>query len=139
MKAAAAAVVAAAVAADASDPLSGSVVLRVIVVEEAGSVSKAIEKGCFVQNEGHPEYGVGRVLEVGAFATRVLFPNGGLRVFRVEATQGLKTVAAPAAGDVELLAQKEAAMASGIFDHLGRPIPEPPKKRTRAPKKAVPA
>lgn len=73
---------------------------------------RPLEKGSFVVHEAHPEHGLGRVIAVSAFATRVLFTRGGVRVFRAQDTQRLKNVSAPAAADVELLEAKALALAS---------------------------
>jgi hypothetical protein len=103
------------------------------------TMSKPIEKGIFVLNEAHPEYGVGRVLAVETFATRVLFPKGGLRVFRASDTGRLKAVAAPPPPDLELLEEKEAALARGAPDlPVGKsgavPAAAKPAKKKRAAK-----
>lgn len=82
-------------------------------------MSKPIEKGCFVSIEAHPEYGVGRVLAVETLVTRVIFPQGGLRVFRAADHGRLKTTAVPNPADVAILEKKEADLARGIVDHLG--------------------
>jgi hypothetical protein len=77
------------------------------------------------------------VLDIGAFATRVLFQKGGLRVFRVGSVDHLRTIATPATADIEIIAQKEAAMAQGVVEHLGKEGPPPPpakKKASRAKK-----
>ena len=100
-------------------------------------MTKAIEKGSFVNAEAHPEYGVGRVLVVDTFVTRVLFPLGGLRIYRADDLSRLKGVSAPSTQDIETLDRKEANLAKGIVDHLPRPKEEivAPKKK-RAAKKA---
>ena len=92
--------------------------------------SKPVETGGFVMHEKHPEHGLGRVITVGSSAIRVMFQHGGLRVFRVGEPHPLKIVMTPAAADVEAIAQKEAAMASGVVE---TPIGVP--KPTAAPKK----
>ena len=95
-------------------------------------MGKPIEKGSFVLNETHPEYGVGRVLAAEAFATRVLFPKGGVRVFRATDTGRLKSVSTPPPADVEILDAKEAALASGVVDPpLGAKVAAPAKKKRK--------
>lgn len=101
-------------------------------------MSKAIEKGSFVHIEAHPEYGVGRVLAVETFVTRVLFPQGGLRIFRAGDHERLKGSPAPAAPELEMLDKKEADLARGIADHLPRKKDELlPAKKKRAKKIAA--
>lgn len=100
-------------------------------------MSKPIEKGSFVSIEAHPEYGVGRVLAVETLVTRVIFPAGGLRVFRIADHGRLKTTTAPNAADVAILEKKEADLSRGIVDHLGIGKTEAPAKKKRAPKKAA--
>jgi hypothetical protein len=101
-------------------------------------VSRPIEKGGFVHNESHPEYGTGRVLAVEPFSTRVLFSQGGLRVFRAADMTRLKGVAPPPASDIELLDAKEADLAKGVQDHMAN-IVEKKAPKKRASKKAVAA
>ncbi len=74
-------------------------------------MSRPIETGSFVVHEAHPEHGLGRVIAIGSFATRVLFARGGLRVFRADDTQRLRSVSTPAAEDVALLESKALALA----------------------------
>lgn len=93
-------------------------------------MEKPIERGSYVQDTRHPEYGVGRVLNAGAFATRVLFVRGGLRVFRVDEGGKLRTSAPPPAEELEALSAKEARLSQGL---LLEPAPD------AAPKKAVKA
>ena len=100
-------------------------------------MSKPIEKGSFVSIEAHPEYGVGRVLAVESLVTRVIFPQGGLRVFRVADHGRLRTTAAPPAADVAVLDKKEADLARGIFDHLGTGKKEEPAAKPKRAKKAA--
>jgi hypothetical protein len=103
-------------------------------------MSKAIEKGEHVRHEARPEYGVGRVIAVGVFATRVIFPTGGLRVFRAHDTVRLKVVATPSAEDLAILDGKVAALAAGTPDMpkaKSKPAADKPAKK-RAPKKAAP-
>ena len=101
-------------------------------------MSKPIEKGSFVSIEAHPEYGVGRVLIVESLVTRVIFPAGGLRVFRAVDHGRLKSTAAPNAADVAILEKKEADLTRGIFDRLGTgKQEEAPAKKKRAPRKAA--
>lgn len=103
-------------------------------------MSKAIEKGSFVSIEAHPEYGIGRVLAVESLVTRVIFPAGGLRLFRAADHGRLRTTSAPNAADVAVLDKKEADLARGIFDHLGTgKKEEAPAKKKRASKKAAAA
>lgn len=102
-------------------------------------MSKPIEKGSFVSIEAHPEYGVGRVLAVESLVTRVIFPQGGLRVFRIADHGRLRTTSAPGAADVAVLDKKEADLARGIFDHLGTGKKEEPVKKKRASKKKAEA
>lgn len=100
-------------------------------------MTKPLQQGSLVVHEAHPEHGLGRVIEMGAFATRVLFARGGLRVFRAQATQALRTVATPSAEDVALLEAKERAFASGAAE---QPAADPPKApRARARKAETPA
>ena len=100
-------------------------------------MSSAIAKGNFVQMEAHPEYGTGRVLDVGAFTTRVLFPVGGLRVFRQDDTERLRGSTAPSAADLAILVQKEADLARGINHRLPpKPDAVPAKKAARKTKRA---
>ncbi len=96
--------------------------------------SKPIEQGSFVVHEKHPEHGLGRVVSTGAFATRVLFQNGGMRVFRAGDPNALKSVTAPAASDVASLAAKEAALQNGVVDAPTAP-PKAPAPAPRAKKK----
>lgn len=93
-------------------------------------MSRPIEKGSFVVHEKHPEHGLGRVLSVGEFATRVLFQSGGVRVYRASALVTLKSVLTPAPADAEALAAKELALASGEAQvPIGATKPAPPKAR----------
>jgi hypothetical protein len=97
---------------------------------------KPIEQGSFVVHEKHPEHGLGRVVSTGAFATRVLFQHGGLRVFRAGDPSALKSVNAPAAADVAVLAAKEAALHSGLVDApVGDPKPVAPAPKAKKKKK----
>ena len=100
---------------------------------------KPIENGSFVVHEKHPEHGLGRVVSMGAFATRVLFQNGGVRVFRAGDTSPLKSVTTPLAADVAALAAKEAAMHNGVVDVPSAPDKPPPaaKKASRKKKSAT--
>src|SRR5688572_9855147 len=94
-----------------------------------------LQPGAFVRHEAHPEHGVGRVLSVDSFSARVLFQNGGLRVFRAGLTAQLKNTT-PDPEAVESIAAKEAAMAQGITQTPIGPKPEPvaPPKPKRAKK-----
>ena len=94
-------------------------------------MTRPLEKGSFVVHEAHPEHGLGRVIALGTFATRVLFTRGGLRVFRAEDTQRLKSIAATAAADVALLDSKELALSSGQADTPAADPAKPLKKRAR--------
>lgn len=102
-------------------------------------MTKPLVMGSFVVHEAHPEHGLGRVVAMGAFATRVLFSHGGLRVFRADDTQRLRSVAAPAAADVAVLEEKERVLAAGVLEPPAGDPPKAtaPKKRTR--KAALPA
>ena len=96
--------------------------------------TKPIEQGNFVVHEKHPEHGLGRVLSTGAFATRVLFQNGGLRVFRAGDSSTLKSVASPAAADIAAIAAKEAAMQAGVVEApvgAEKPAKAPPKAKKK--------
>jgi hypothetical protein len=95
---------------------------------------KPIEKGSFVSLEAHPEYGVGRVLKVDTFATRVLFPKGGVRVYRAGDMARLKSVAAPVGPELDTLVKLEEDLEKGIAMVVPREKPEP--KKPRAAKKA---
>lgn len=92
-------------------------------------MEKPIERGSYVQDTRHPEYGVGRVLNAGAFATRVLFARGGLRVFRVDEGGKLRTSAPPPPEELEALSAKEARLSQGL---LLEPAPDAPKKPVKA-------
>ncbi|MBI1945143.1 MAG: hypothetical protein HYS27_05575 [Deltaproteobacteria bacterium] len=94
-------------------------------------MTKPLQQGCFVVHETHPEHGLGRVIAMGTFATRVLFARGGLRVFRAEETQRLRSVATPTAEDLALLVSKEAAFASGKSELPAADPPKAPKPRAR--------
>jgi hypothetical protein len=97
------------------------------------SVSNIV-MGSFVSNDKHPEHGLGRVLAIGAFATRVLFERGGVRVFRAGEPNQLKVVLKPDPAAADVLAAKEAAMAQGVTEApLGpvKPPPAPPKANKR--------
>ncbi|OGQ26035.1 MAG: hypothetical protein A2138_19070 [Deltaproteobacteria bacterium RBG_16_71_12] len=98
-------------------------------------MSRPIETGSFVVHEAHPEHGLGRVIAIGSFATRVLFARGGLRVFRADDTQRLRSVSTPAAEDVALLESKALALASGQGD---MPVADPPKAPKKRVRKAAP-
>lgn len=104
-------------------------------------MTKALQMGSFVTHEAHPEHGLGRVVAMGAFATRVLFTRGGLRVFRAEDTQRLRTVASPPVAEVAALDEKERALAAGVVQPPvgAAPEPTPPKKRARKGATAVPS
>ena len=95
-------------------------------------MSKAIAKGSFVVHEKHPEHGLGRVLDVSTFAIRVLFQQGGVRVFRTATPAPLKDVVNPQPADVEQIAAKEAAMAQGQLEVPSAPAkadaPKPKRK-----------
>lgn len=93
-------------------------------------MEKPIEKGSFVQHTGHPEYGVGRVVNAGTFATRVLFAQGGLRVYRVDEASKLRVSAAPAAEALAALDAKEALLVRGALAPAAPKAakPEKPKK-----------
>jgi hypothetical protein len=98
-------------------------------------MTKPLEKGGFVVHGAHPEHGLGRVLSIGAFATRVLFTHGGVRVFRVDAPSDLTSASHPAAEDIALLEQKEAAIAHGPTVVMKVPSaakPRKPRARTAA-------
>lgn len=98
-------------------------------------MAKPLEKGGFVVHESHPEHGLGRVISIGAFATRVLFTRGGVRVYRAEHTMLLKGVTSPAAADVAQLEAKELAFASGHIDApaaAAARAEKPSKRRTKA-------
>jgi hypothetical protein len=103
----------------------------------ASNTSKPVEIGGFVVHEKHPEHGLGRVINVGSSAIRVMFQHGGLRVFRVGEPHPLKNVVTPAPADVEAIAQKEAAMASGVVEtptgvtKPAAPAPKTPKKKKK--------
>ena len=97
-------------------------------------VTKPIEKGNFVINQNHPEHGIGRVVATTAFATRVLFLHGGVRVFRTDDNGVPLKTATPLPADVEALALKEAAFATGVVDTPTGPPPKPAPKAPRAKK-----
>jgi hypothetical protein len=100
-----------------------------------------IEKGSFVLYEAHPEYGIGKVIAMEAFSSRVLFPEGGLRLFRSEDMTRLKNVSQPPQDAVALLASREAELARGVLPQMipkNPPAPvAPPKKRAPRKKKAA--
>lgn len=100
-------------------------------------MTRPLEKGSFVVHEAHPEHGLGRVIAMGTFATRVLFARGGLRVFRADDTQRLRSVTSPTAEEVALLDSKELALSSGQADVPLADPPKPAKPRSR--KAAAPA
>lgn len=103
-------------------------------------MSKAIETGSFVHCEAHPEYGVGRVIAMESFSMRVLFSEGGLRLFRAGDMGRLRWTSAPSSDVVELLTSREGELAAGTFERRTPktpPVEEPPKKR--APRKKAAA
>lgn len=69
-----------------------------------------LARGSYVVHGDHPEHGLGRVIGVSAFATRVLFTRGGVRVFRAADTIRLKNVGTPAAADISALDSKMQAL-----------------------------
>ena len=97
-------------------------------------VTKPIEKGNFVVHQSHPEHGIGRVLSTTAFAMRVLFLHGGVRVFRVDDSAAPLKATTPLPADVEALALKEAAFAHGVVDAPSAPPKAPPKTPRAKPK-----
>ncbi len=102
-------------------------------------MTKAIVMGSFVVHEAHPEHGLGRVIAMGAFATRVLFSHGGLRVFRADDTQRLRSVASPPAADIAVLEEKERVLAAGAADPPSGDPPKAAAPKKRARKAALPA
>jgi hypothetical protein len=101
-------------------------------------MSKVIEKGDFVRHEGKPEYGVGRVLAVEVFATRVLFPSGGLRVFRAHDTVRLHTAPTPSVDDLAILDGKQELLTRGVPDMpRGKPAAEAAAPKKKRPKKVA--
>lgn len=101
---------------------------------------QAIEKGSYVLCEAHPEYGVGRVIAMETFSARVLFPAGGLRLFRTEDLARLKRAATPPQDDVALLETREDELARGAYETRAPKTPDPvPPPKKRAPRKKKPA
>ena len=94
-------------------------------------MTKTLGNGSFVVHEAHPEHGLGRVVGIGAFATRVLFSRGGLRVFRADDTNRLKSVGQPSAADVALLDAKESALASGLLESQNEMKTSAPKAKKK--------
>lgn len=82
----------------------------------------AIDKGSYVRAEAHPEYGVGRVLAVDTFSTRVLFSTGGVRVYKNSDMGRIKTAQA-SEDDKTALDAREAKIAGGFVD---APATKPP-------------
>ncbi len=81
----------------------------------------AIDKGSYVRAEAHPEYGVGRVLSVDTFSTRVLFSTGGVRVYKNSDMGRIKATAAND-DDKAALDAREAKIGGGTVD---APQPKP--------------
>ncbi len=93
----------------------------------------SIGHGSYVVHESHPEHGLGRVIASGEFAMRVLFSNGGIRVFRADDTGRLRNVPSPAAADVAALDERERAHAAGRVEFpSATPKPPAPKRARKA-------
>lgn len=90
-----------------------------------------LAKGNFVSAPEHPEYGVGRVIAVDVYVTRVLFPGGGVRVYREDDLDRLKSVRAPGADELAVLDQKEGNLSRGVAAHLAPPKKKTPAKKTK--------
>lgn len=98
----------------------------------------AIDKGSYVRAEAHPEYGVGRVLSVDTFSTRVLFSTGGVRVYK-NSDMGRIKASQASEDDKTALDAREARIAGGVVDS---PAPKaaaaaPKPKASRAKKKST--
>jgi hypothetical protein len=91
----------------------------------------AIDKGSYVRAEAHPEYGVGRVLAVDAFSTRVLFSTGGVRVYK-NSDMGRIKASQASEDDKAALDAREAKIAGGIVDAVPGAKPAKAAAKPRA-------